>query len=64
LEAGFGYKVPTLVGSNLDQEKAFILMDRKYHNMDEEGLQRALSNFVNDIALPPPKHQIFMSRYL
>jgi para-nitrobenzyl esterase len=45
-EAGFGHRVPTLVGSNLDEEKAFMIMDRKLHKLDEEGLLNAISGFV------------------
>jgi para-nitrobenzyl esterase len=46
LEGGFGHKVPTLAGSNLDEDKVFMMMDPRYHNLDEEGMRKSLSNHM------------------
>jgi para-nitrobenzyl esterase len=46
LEAGLGSKVPTLVGSNLEEDKFFALMMPKVYGIDEEGLRRTAARFV------------------
>jgi para-nitrobenzyl esterase len=46
LEAGLGFKVPTLAGSNLEEDKLFALMIPKVYGMDEEELRRTASRFV------------------
>jgi para-nitrobenzyl esterase len=46
LEAGLGVKVPTLVGSNLEEDKLFSMMNPKVYGIDEEGLSKAASRFV------------------
>jgi para-nitrobenzyl esterase len=46
LEAGLGIKVPTLVGSNLEEDKLFSMMNPNVYRIDEEGLQAAASRFV------------------
>lgn len=46
LEAGIGFKVPTLVGSNLEEDKLFSMMNPKVYGIDEEGLRRTASRFV------------------
>jgi para-nitrobenzyl esterase len=46
LEAGLGLKVPTLVGSNLEEDKFFAMMMPKVYGMDEEGLRRTAARFV------------------
>lgn len=46
LEAGQGFKVPTLVGSNLEEDKLFSMMSPKVYRIDEEGLRNAASRFV------------------
>jgi para-nitrobenzyl esterase len=52
LEAGLGCKVPTLVGSNLEEDKFFALMMPKVFGMDEEDLRKTAARFVTakDIA--------------
>jgi para-nitrobenzyl esterase len=52
LESGLGCKVPTLVGSNLEEDKFFALMMPKVYGMDEEGLRKTAGRFVaaKDIA--------------
>ncbi|MBN1568307.1 MAG: carboxylesterase/lipase family protein [Acidobacteria bacterium] len=46
LEAGRGLKVPTLVGSNLEEDKLFSMMTPKVYGIDEEGLRKAAAKFV------------------
>jgi para-nitrobenzyl esterase len=46
LEAGRGFKVPTLVGSNLEEDKLFSMMNPKVYKIDEEGLRKAAAKFV------------------
>ena len=46
LEAGLGFSVPTLVGSNLEEDKFFSMMNPKVYRMDEEGLMKAASRYV------------------
>jgi len=46
LEAGMGFKVPVLTGSNLEEDKLFSMMDFRLHRLDEQGLRRAVSRFV------------------
>ena len=46
LEAGLGFRVPTLVGSNLEEDKLFSMMSPKVYGIDEEGLRNAASRFV------------------
>jgi para-nitrobenzyl esterase len=46
LEAGLGLKVPTLVGSNLEEDKLFAMMMPKVYGIDEEGLRRTAARFV------------------
>lgn len=46
LEAGRGFKVPTLVGSNLEEDKLFSMMNPKVYGIDEEGLRKAAARFV------------------
>lgn len=46
LEAGHGMKVPTLVGSNLEEDKLFSMMSPKVYGIDEEGVRKAASKFV------------------
>ena len=46
LEAGLGFKVPMLVGSNLEEDKLFSMMTPGARKIDEEGLRKAASRFV------------------
>jgi len=46
LEAGLGFRVPTLVGSNLEEDKLFAMMNPKVYRIDEEGLRSAAAKFV------------------
>jgi len=46
LEAGLGFKVPTLAGSNLEEDKLFAMMMPKVYGMDEEDLRKTASRFV------------------
>jgi para-nitrobenzyl esterase len=46
LEAGQGFRVPTLVGSNLEEDKLFSMMSPRVYGIDEEGLRKAASRFV------------------
>jgi para-nitrobenzyl esterase len=46
LEAGEGMKVPTLIGSNLEEDKLFSMMNPSVYRMDEDGLHRAISKYV------------------
>jgi para-nitrobenzyl esterase len=46
LEAGLGFKVPTLVGSNLEEDKLFSMMSPKVYGIDEGGVRKAASRFV------------------
>lgn len=46
LEAGLGFRVPTLAGSNLDEDKLFSMMSPSVYRIDEEGLRKAASRFV------------------
>jgi para-nitrobenzyl esterase len=46
LEAGLGFKVPTLVGSNREEDKLFSMMNPKVYEMDEDGLHRIASRYV------------------
>jgi len=46
LEAGLGSKVPTLVGSNLEEDRLFSLMNPTVLKIDEEGLQKTASRYV------------------
>jgi len=46
MEAGLGSRVPTLVGSNLEEDKLFSMMSPRVYGIDEDGLRRAASKFV------------------
>ena len=46
LESGLGSKVPTLVGSNLEEDKLFAMMNPKVYKIDEEGLRATAGKFV------------------
>ena len=46
LEAGLGFRVPTLVGSNLEEDKLFAMMSPKVYRIDEEGFIKAAARFV------------------
>jgi para-nitrobenzyl esterase len=46
MEAGMGFKVPTLVGSNLEEDKLFAMMTPKVYAIDEEGLRATAARFV------------------
>lgn len=46
LEAGHGSPVPTLAGSNLEEDKLFAMMNPKVYSIDEDGLRKAASRFV------------------
>ncbi len=46
LESGLGFRVPTLAGSNLQEDKFFSMMNPKVYKLDEEGLRRAAARFV------------------
>jgi para-nitrobenzyl esterase len=46
MEAGMGIKVPTLIGSNLDEDKLFSMMNPGLYKMNEEGLRRSVSKYV------------------
>jgi para-nitrobenzyl esterase len=46
MEEGMGAGVPTLVGSNLEEDKFFSMMNPRLYRMDEEGLVRAASKYV------------------
>jgi para-nitrobenzyl esterase len=46
LEAGRGFRVPTLVGSNLEEDKLFSMMNPKVYGIDEEGLRKTAARFV------------------
>jgi para-nitrobenzyl esterase len=46
LEAGLGFRVPTLVGSNLEEDKFFSMMIPGIYRTDEEGLRTAASRLV------------------
>ena len=46
MEAGLGFRVPTLVGSNLEEDKLFAMMNPKVYRIDEEGLRIAAARFV------------------
>lgn len=49
LEAGRGARVPTLVGSNLEEDKLFSMMNPKVYRIDEEGLHKVASRFVAEM---------------
>jgi para-nitrobenzyl esterase len=46
LEAGRGFKLPTLIGSNLEEDKLFSMMNPGVYKMNEEGLHRAVAKYV------------------
>jgi para-nitrobenzyl esterase len=46
LEAGSGLRVPTLIGSNLEEDKFFAMMNPKIYRIDEEASRRAVSKYV------------------
>jgi para-nitrobenzyl esterase len=46
LEGGKGFKVPTLIGSNLDEDKLFSMMNPGVYKIDEGGLHRAVAKYV------------------
>jgi para-nitrobenzyl esterase len=46
LEAGLGARVPTLVGSNLEEDKLFAMMTPKVYRIDESGLRETAAKFV------------------
>lgn len=46
LEAGLGFRVPTLVGSNLEEDKLFSMENPKVYEIDEAGLHRAAAKYV------------------
>ncbi len=48
LEAGHGLKVPTLVGSNLEEDKLFSMMMPKVYSIDDAGLRETAARFVGE----------------
>jgi para-nitrobenzyl esterase len=46
LESGQGLRIPTLIGSNLEEDKFFSMINPAYYKMDEEGLRAAASKYV------------------
>ncbi len=52
LEAGDGIRVPTLIGSNLEEDKLFSMMNPKVYRMDEKGLLAAASKYVAEKDAP------------
>lgn len=46
MEAGLGSQVPTMIGSNLEEDKLFSMMNPKVYKIDGEGLHRAISKYV------------------
>jgi para-nitrobenzyl esterase len=46
MESGLSFRVPTLVGSNLEEDKFFALMNPKLYRMDEAALHGTASRFV------------------
>ncbi len=46
LEAGKGFNVPTLIGSNLDEDKLFSMMNPGVYKITEDGLHRAVAKYV------------------
>jgi para-nitrobenzyl esterase len=46
LEAGMGSRVPTLIGSNLEEDKFFAMMNPENYRIDEDGLRRMVSKYV------------------
>ncbi len=45
-EAGLSFKVPILIGTNLEEDKFFSMMNPKIYRVDEEGLRRNVSKYV------------------
>jgi para-nitrobenzyl esterase len=45
-EAGLATRVPTLVGSNLEEQKLFSMMDPNSAKIDEAGLKQMVGRFV------------------
>ena len=45
-EAGLAFKVPILIGSNLEEDKFFSMMNPKIYRVDEEGLRQNVSKYV------------------
>lgn len=45
-EAGLAFKVPILIGSNLEEDKFFSMMNPKIYKVDEEGLRQHVSKYV------------------
>jgi para-nitrobenzyl esterase len=46
LESGRGFRVPTLVGSNLEEDKLFSMMSPKVYGISEDGLRKVAERFV------------------
>jgi para-nitrobenzyl esterase len=46
MEAGRGFKGPILIGSNLEEDKFFSMMNPKVYRIDESGLHRTISKYV------------------
>ena len=46
LEAGLGFKVPAVVGSNLEEDRLFSIMNQMMHKVDEVELRRTASKYV------------------
>ncbi len=46
MEAGLGFRVPTVIGCNLEEDKLFSMMNPRLYRMDEEGLRAAAARFV------------------
>jgi len=46
-EAGLATRVPTLIGSNLEEEKFFAMMNPSSRNLDETGLTKTAERYVS-----------------
>jgi para-nitrobenzyl esterase len=46
MEAGLGLKIPTLIGSNLEEDKFFSMMNPKVYKMTDEGLSQVVAKYV------------------
>ncbi len=46
LEAGLGFRVPTLIGSNLEEDKLFSMMNPQVFRIDEAGVRKTASRYV------------------
>jgi para-nitrobenzyl esterase len=47
LESGLGFRIPTLIGCNLDEDKFFSLMNPSLFKIDDAGLRRTVSKYVS-----------------